>query len=225
MDSEVQKNNQTKSRDYDKEPIVIEDYNYIFGFLFIIPLTLIVLYAVFIKENNLSNFYVYAILPAVMFPFYRIYFKARKKRKIILTNTDIQFLHETIILEEIRVDEITDIRRTYSIYYHKSQIENDFHDSLSIFFFPVIVMVNLVFIVNKFFFHLYMNALKGYKFFDAIIIFSDEKFINILPTSKEEYEIVRSYFLDILNIDIKEINTFTKYSYTYENIKLKGEEQ
>jgi len=30
MDSEVQKSNQTKSRDYDKEPIVIEDYNPLF---------------------------------------------------------------------------------------------------------------------------------------------------------------------------------------------------
>jgi hypothetical protein len=49
-------------------------------------------------------------------------------------------------------------------------------------------------IIIKFFFHFFKKGSK-YRLFDAVIIFSGNKFINILPATEYEYQEVRKYFM------------------------------
>lgn len=43
-----------------------------------------------------------------MMPYIRAYLRARNKRKIILMNDSIKFMHENNVIEEIKISEITD---------------------------------------------------------------------------------------------------------------------
>ncbi|MFW2454234.1 hypothetical protein ACN4FY_11660, partial [Aliarcobacter butzleri] len=73
------------------------------------------------SESSLNR-HIFIIIPFLMMPYIRAYLRARNKRKIILMNDSIKFMHENNIIEEIKISEITDIKRTYSDLYHKTQV-------------------------------------------------------------------------------------------------------
>ena len=105
--------------DYDKEPIIIEDYNSLFIFLLNISLIPIIVYIYIynpggLDEGSLSRNIV--ITSFFMSFFIRPYLKSKGKRKIVLTNNDIKFKHENKILEEIKLSEITDIKKHILIF-------------------------------------------------------------------------------------------------------------
>ncbi|MDH1976916.1 hypothetical protein, partial [Aliarcobacter butzleri] len=115
--------------DYDKNPIEIKDYNTLFAFLITISMIPIVIYAYMHNLNtpggmSEASLYrnVFIIIPFLMKPYIIAYLKSRNKRKIILMNDSIKFVHENKTIEEIKIFEITDIKRTYSDLYHKTQI-------------------------------------------------------------------------------------------------------
>jgi hypothetical protein len=150
-------------------------------------------------------------------------FSAYDARKIVLSNSSIKFFQYDRIIEEIKIDELTDIRKTYSVLYHKSQHPNDIHKALlPIFFFLSLLIWHLPIVIFKFFFHLFKDGWKSYHFFDAIVVFSEEKFINILPVTKNEYEEIREYFM--LKKPVFDIRNTKIYWYAfandYENIRL-----
>ena len=69
--------------------------------------------------------------------------------------------------------------------------------------FPLSITIYFFILIIKIIFHFYINGFKSYRFFDSILIYdSDGNFINILPTTIEEREKIKGYFLEKLNIDV-----------------------
>ena len=199
-------------RDYDKEPIIIEDYNSLFLFLLMasfLPLCIFVyIYNPFNVEKTDSfarNLLI--IIPLMIFPYMSSYFRAKGKRKIVLENRSIKFLHENILIEEIEVSKISEIKKTYSDIYHKSQYPNIIGKigwflaiPLLAYFFGYLVLLMflglyLYIVFIKYLFHKIKDKSYKFRLFDSVIIYDNEKFINILPITNKDYEDVRNYFL------------------------------
>ena len=199
-------------RDYDKEPIIIEDYNSLFLFLLMasfLPLCILVyIYNPFNVEKTDSfarNLLI--IIPLMIFPYMSSYFRAKGKRKIVLENRSIKFLHENILIEEIEVSKISEIKKTYSDIYHKSQYPNIIGKigwflaiPLLAYFFGYLVLLMflglyLYIVFIKYLFHKIKDKSYKFRLFDSVIIYDNEKFINILPITNKDYEDVKNYFI------------------------------
>lgn len=63
---------------------------------------------------------------------------------------------------------------------------------------------------------------KNYKYrlFDAILVYSGDKFINILPITSKQYEEVRKYFLDKGLSDIENKKIYFEITHSFERINL-----
>ncbi|RBQ29481.1 hypothetical protein [Aliarcobacter vitoriensis] len=226
--------------DYDKNPIEIKDYNTLFMFLVNISLIPVLIF-VYINhkynpgEISEASLYrnLFIIIPFAM-SFYMVpYIKSRGKRKIVLTNTDIKFMHENKIIEEIKISEITNIKKTYIDMYHKSQNLKSYQRFGLLIVFPLIAILSdsyyilliipfmhIFLVITKYLFHKLKDENYKYKFFDAILVYSGDKFINILPTTNNEYEKVRKYFLDKNLGDIQNKNIYFKlFEHSFERIK------
>mgnify|MGYP003590935499 CR=1 FL=1 len=197
-------------RDYDKEPIIIEDYNSLFLFLLmasLIPLCIYIYNPLNVEKTDSFARNLLIIIPLMVFPYIRAYYRARKKRRVILENRSIKFLHEKIVIEEIDISKISDIKKTYSDIYHKSQYPNIigkigwflaipllfyFFNYYALLFFPGLY---LCIIFSKYIFHKIKDRSYTFRLFDSVIVFDGEKFINILPITNKDYEEVRNYFL------------------------------
>ncbi len=228
MDSEVQKSNQTKSRDYDKEPIVIEDYNPLFMALWTISWIPVIVYIYIFNPGGTSSqslsTNVFFILPVMMFPYLYGYIKAKDKRIIKLTNSKIEFFHEKILLEEIIIDEVTEVHKTFSDLYHKSQYPSDFGRFMSYLLAPLYLIANFILLLYKIFFHIYKDGYRSYRFYDAIIVFAGDRFINILPTTEEEYNELEKYFYRKKQINIATTKVFFDFfGHMPEKINLEGD--
>lgn len=227
--------------DYDKNPIEIEDYNALFMFLVNISLIPILIFLYInhkyspgeISEASLYR-NLFIIIPLAM-SFYMIpYIKSRRKRKIALTNTDIKFMQENVIIEEIKISEITDIKKTYTDIYHKSQNLKSYQRFGLFIVFPLIAILSnsyyilliipfmhIFLIITKCLFHKLKDKNYKYKFFDAILVYSGDKFINILPVTSSDYEKVRRYFLDKELGDIQNKKIYFKlFEHSFERINL-----
>jgi hypothetical protein len=199
-------------RDYDKDPIVIEDYNPLFMASLAFSVVPIMIYVYIYNPGGTSEQSLFRnmviIIPLTMYPYFNAYLKSRKKRKIVLANETIKFNHGNVVIEEIKLSEIVDIKKTYSDIYHKSQYLKWFQ-SLGLFIvFPLIIIsqkfyyllfiipfVHIFLISTKYIFHKIKDNKYKYQLFDSFMIYSNESFINILPTTSKEYEVVRNYFL------------------------------
>lgn len=221
--------------DYDKNPIEIKDYNTLFIFLLNISLMLIIIYIHIynpggLDESSLSRNII--IVSFFMVFFIRPYLKSKGKRKIILTNNDIKFMHENKILEEIKLSEITDIKKTYIDLYHKSQVPNKL---LLIFAYIIIIFIisekayyilllilflHIFLIIAKYILHKMKDKNYKYRLFDAILVYSGDKFINILPITSKQYEEVRKYFLDKGLSDIENKKIYFEITHSFERINL-----
>jgi uncharacterized membrane protein YjjP (DUF1212 family) len=145
-----------KKRDYDKNPIVVKDYNYVFLLCCYLVYSPCIIYILFFAHINggpvfvggTIGLYIVAIIANI-----KIFSKAFNKRKIVLSNNSIKFFHEDKILESINLDEITSINRTFSILYHKSQSVSDTIKFFQRLLSPVVfVLWFLPLITSKFFF-------------------------------------------------------------------------
>ena len=228
MEYVKQNTNPVISRDYDKDPIVIEDYNPLFLALWTISaIPIVVLIYIFNPGGTSSqslSFNVFVIIPMLMFPYIYGYFKTKGKRKLILTNEKISFLHNEILLETIKIDEITDIRKTFSDLYHVSQYPNEFGKFMSYILFPIALYMNSMLFINKLFFHIYKDGYKSYRFYDSIIVFAEDKFINILPTSLNEYDEVQKFFIVKKLVTIDSLKVFFDFfGHLPEKINLEGD--
>lgn len=226
-------------RDYDKEPIVIEDYNPLFPFLLMISLIPIMIYVYIYNpwgasEDSLAR-NMLIIIPLIMYPYIKAYFKSKGKRRIFLEENSIRFMHENMVIEKIQLQDITDIKKTYSSIYHKSQKIKWFQSFGLYVIAPLIIIVGeayyLIFVipivalfvtVAKYIFHKLKDRKYKYKLFDAIIIYGNSGFINILPASSKEYTEVRNYFLskELGDIQNKKIYFELIGDYGFENITL-----
>ncbi len=230
----IPENNQIVN--YDKNPIVIKDYNSLFIFLLNISLIPIIIYTYIYNPGGLDESSLFRNIIIVSFFmgfFIRPYLKSKGKRKIVLTNNDIKFMHENKILEEIKLSEITDIKKTYIDLYHKSQVPNKL---LLIFAYIIIIFIiisekdyyilllilflHIFLVIAKYILHKMKDKNYKYRLFDAILVYSGDKFINILPITSKQYEEVRKYFLDKSLADIENKKIYFEITHSFERINL-----
>lgn len=224
--------------DYDKNPIEIKDYNTLFYFIVMAMLIPILIYIFWFNSGGLSKDSLFRniviIIPLCMYPFLSTYLKSKGKRKVILTRDSIKFIHENKIIEEIKISEITEIKKTFNNIYHKSQKLNELRSFFMYLLIFVIVisqkLYNILLVIP--FFHLFILFVKyifhkmkdkkyKYRLFDSILVYSGDKFINILPITSKQFEEVRKYFLDngLGDIQNKKIY-FELMGHLYEKIDL-----
>lgn len=210
----------TQPRDYDKDPIVIDDYNPMLHMPVIFIAGAIFLYfeITLHKSSNPMGFWALTFFPALFF-----YFYLRKAKRVIVIKANELLYHENKqSLESIRIDEIKNIERTFNDFYLKQQQMNP-EWTFRIWLSKIISPLEYLFLlVSKFVFHLVKNRLTAYKLFDAVLVTTEDKrIINILPTNNSEYEIVRRFFLEKCAIDIAIAPIVIKYDYMDEEIAKK----
>lgn len=204
-------------RDYDKRPIVIKDYNSIFMFLVAMPWLISSFYFLFTHHNKAA----FSFLIAQTFYFnIRPYIFSGRKRSVKLSNNKIEFLQADNIIESINLDEKFEIYKTFDDYYHKSQNLSNLQKKVKwisvvllwIAYYPF-------FLLSKILFYFFKTKGTFYKFYDCIIIFQDDKVLNILATSRFERALVKKYFLDKFKIDIDLLQVCKKTDHGLEKIE------
>lgn len=213
-------------RDYDKDPIVIEDYNYIFLFLdaiYTIPILLLIyIYNPGdVSEESLFR-HVFIIIPIMMVPGVVGYKKAKGKRFIRFENNQISYQNEEKSIEKIQINELIELKKSYTDFYHKSQELSSIGKLITYIALPFAILLHFELLINKLMFHILKDGYQSYRFYDAVMIFAGNRFINILPTTKKEYNDVKKYFIERLNVNIEHIPTYFKYAYGYENLNNEG---
>ena len=205
-------------RDYDKRPIVIKDYNSIFMFLVAMPWLISSFYFLFTHHNKAA----FSFLIAQTFYFnIRPYIFSGRKRSVKLSNNKIEFLQADNIIESINLDEKFEIYKTFDDYYHKSQNLSNLQKKVKwisvvllwIAYYPF-------FLLSKILFYFFKTKGTFYKFYDCIIIFQDDKVLNILATSRYERALVKKYFLDKFKIDIDLLQVCKKTDHGLEKIEI-----
>ena len=205
-------------RDYDKRPIVIKDYNSIFMFLVAMPWLISSFYFLFTHHNKAA----FSFLIAQTFYFnIRPYIFSGRKRSVKLSNNKIEFLQADNIIESINLDEKFEIYKTFDDYYHKSQNLSNLQKKVKwisvvllwIAYYPF-------FLLSKILFYFFKTKGTFYKFYDCIIIFQDDKVLNILATSRYERALVKKYFLDKFKIDIDLLQVCKKTDHGLEKIEM-----
>ena len=205
-------------RDYDKRPIVIKDYNSIFMFLVAMPWLISSFYFLFTHHNKAA----FSFLIAQTFYFnIRPYIFSGRKRSVKLSNNKIEFLQADNIIESINLDEKFEIYKTFDDYYHKSQKYKGIQEKLRKWLLPIaLISVLQIFKFVKWLFYLVKTKGSYYKSDDAVIIFQEDKVLNILATSRFERALIKKYFLDKFKIDIDELEFYKELGHNYESIKI-----
>lgn len=211
-------------KNYNLNPIIIQDNNTIFtAILGHACLIFCNIYAIFFATHKINWT---GLSIASFFVWYRQikpHIDSEGKRKIELNDDKIKFMQENFVIEEINLQEKFEIYKTFENFYHKSQ---KIHAIFELFYFRIIAIISstiglMLILIIKFCYNLFKNGLKDYRFFDSIIILQDDKLINILPNSNTEYKMVREYFLDKFNIDIKSVKIFRNFTgHVFEKIKI-----
>ncbi|MDA3050477.1 hypothetical protein OFO03_00960 [Campylobacter sp. JMF_02 ED1] len=207
-------------RDYDKEPLIIKDYNQEVTNFWSLFVFIFVLIAIVFSKNKM-----------VILPFMIWALKSQNQYK----NAEFKFTNSTILhkspkfIKEIGIARIEKIQKTMQILYeiHNEKIENKFlkyfvNIFLILWFlgicFVTIVIENqgmpLLLIFCIFCFGLFIPQLlyhfkKDNKFvdlYDTIIIKSDDDIkICIFCAKKDDYEEIRKYVLFKKGIDINKV--------------------
>lgn len=135
----------------------------------------------------------------------------------MLENNAITYRENQNIIEQIDINQINNIKRTFNDYYRKEQNIDPDHIFRILINRVLSLAKYIVLILNKLVFHIFKNRLSAYKFYDSILVITnDNKIINILPTNHIEYENVCKYFLQRKSIDILSTPIIIKFDYRQE---------
>ena len=187
-------------------------------FLVAMPWLISSFYFLFTHHNKAA----FSFLIAQTFYFnIRPYIFSGRKRSVKLSNNKIEFLQADNIIESINLDEKFEIYKTFDDYYHKSQNLSNLQKKVKwisvvllwIAYYPF-------FLLSKILFYFFKTKGTFYKFYDCIILFQDDKVLNILATSRFERALVKKYFLDKFKIDIDLLQVCKKTDHGLEKIEM-----
>ena len=215
-------NKNENQRDYDKEPIVIKDYSRLFAFVFNIIMfvsTLIGAICLMIYKNKFCMYIagIYILIMCLIF----LGIEISNFRKFYLNpNFKFTLLNDKIL--ESKNPEI-EINLNKEIFVGLTYIAMDDKNSkftgsfLSVVVFPInIFIIQPVLIISKILFHFMRNG-EFWLFDSFIVIDKNGKFINIMATNKQEFENLKRYFKQRLEID--KFPSFYFFNYTYKFAK------
>ncbi|MFW3426796.1 hypothetical protein ACN9KI_07965 [Aliarcobacter butzleri] len=84
----------------------------------------------------------------------------------------------------------------------------------------LIPFLHIFLVITKYILHKMKDKNYKYRLFDAIIVYNNDKFINILPITNKDYQKVRNYFLDKSLGDIKNKKIYFEIAHSFEIINL-----
>lgn len=218
MSSEVQKNNQTKSRDYDKDPIIIVDRMPEISFwalviFFLIALVLVSLFVPIAKDLNWEYTVSYfAVMYGITFIFLKS--KITKIRTISLYNEKIVRQWDEHILE-MEVKEIREVRKSFLDFYDSRQKALTLYKPIYYLLMPIsFLLQHPTLIVIKSIYKI-LHGFSNKTLFDTVVIFdiNNEMIAIFIPTSelKEELKI---YFMEKGYGDIDDLSIFYTNQYS-----------
>ena len=222
--SQISNNNiNSNKRDYDKEPIIIENNVILVNFIaLIIGIFFIIAIFLFFKLNEATNssFGSFSCLVAIL-----VAFLNRQSSKIIFKNKSIKFI-DTDHEKEIKINKYLKIFQTSDT--RTNFLEKDEYlfsivmiivifwafitiliDGIKGFLFVVFficMIYTILFLPSLIFQTLKNKSIKNVKFYGNILVWSfkygnKDEYINMLPNYAQRIEI-REYFLEKIGIDI-----------------------
>jgi hypothetical protein len=226
MEKTAQGINPATPRDYDKDPIVIEDYNPLFGWLsfkYILFPSLII--SIIIEPHKLW------MLLILILPEYYIYRNSKEKRKIFLYKDRICYKHNDQLISEIFLEQNPRFFRSFQNYYHKSQDRLTFWHLIAVFlmgwlitkslflnsliFLIVFSIILIAFQITK-----WIISKKYYRFFHAVLVILDDEVIGISLLNNNDYIKVEEYF-GVHGIAMNTLPIYHKIIYGTEKIETK----
>ena len=188
--------------------------------MFLLHIPLVAILIVFWIFNG-ATFLICLMVSHIFFIYIRPYLFYGRKRSVKLTNDKIEFLQDGRLIESINLNEKFEIYKTFDDYCHKSQKYKGIQEKLRKWFLPIaLISVLQIFKFVKWLFYLVKTKGSYYKSDDAVIIFQEDKVLNVLATSKFERALIKKYFLDKFKIDIDELEFYKELGHNYESIKI-----
>lgn len=211
-------------RNYDAEPIILEDYNASFSWYSMKYIGFPLMFLAFFIYPLISGNHIkssFASLGVAMVPMYRL-FQQAKVRKIVLKQNSIEYVDSGDPLTIINLNEPNKFQKSFQNYYYKKQ---DLHILyfVFIFFFVGLLMQSLIkgallligaylaiFIINQI--TNYILSDHGALFFSSILVQQDDDVISIPIYKKKDYQDVTDY-LHLRGINIRTLPAFFKPFY------------
>ena len=209
-----EKINTENKRDYDKNPIVIEDYNpkimyeYI-NKIFLLGLLVIIINPFNILWTNMIGGFIGLLI--IYYPIYKRY-KNLKKRLIILKEENIHVYYKNKKLYKLTIKDINLIEKTYQSFYTKEQSIQKFNGFkklfayiLNIVLLPLKILDLLKIIFKKVFLIKNFKTAINSEIFDSLLLVTDDEIINILIPTNEIYDELNEYVKEKFFKDIKQL--------------------
>ena len=219
FDKNLNTNSNENKRDYDKEPLIIKDYNGEVTSFWTLFVFIFILIAIAFSDNKF-----------VVLPFLIWIFKSENQYK----NAEFKFTNSSILhtspkfIKEIGTQRIDKIQKSMQIFYeiHNEKVENKFLKYfVNIFLilwllgiiFVVIVIENqlasilpifIIFLLGLFVPQVLYHLKKDKNFltlYDTILVKTDDFKICIFIAKNDDYKEIRKYFLFKKGIDINKV--------------------
>ena len=225
MSSEMQKNNQMKSRDYDKEPIVIEDYNP--KVIFYVIVSELLLWELFfilnpMELNNSNLIKAFIVLPIIALPTMVEYIRI-KNRTYILKNKTIELKRKNNNLV-FNLNCVKDLKISFQSYYTKAQKISGYKKFFWYVFSFVLIPFQIITEVQNYFVRkVFFNESNVSTYNSLLLYFDNGEFINLYLKDSKSYNDLNQYCNDKFGKNIEDLDKeFFYYFYMY-NIISEGE--
>lgn len=235
--NEISNSNQninSTQRDYNKNPIIIENYMHgkymIYSMIVVLPLLLLALLIAPVGEKYIRTFMqMLIVIPIMSFVTFSRLDKSKNKY-FKLTNSTTNYFSNKNDIKTILTQDIIKVKfARFSVWNRDQKMPIFIYFVFAIWFslgtflegimvpLTFTLFVVLLFLLTKFLLHIHKGGFKSLRFFDQLVIYENDfkggRVINILVATNDEYNELREYFLQILNIDIDKVpRTFSVFS-------------
>lgn len=209
-------------RDYDKEPIVIEDY--IPRIIFYVILSELIFWELLfiinpMEINNSEVLRILLCLPIIILPTFFEY-RQNKSKSYILKNNTIEIKTKTHT-EIYNLDKFKSIEKTFQSYYSKKQKVDGLKKVFWYIFSIILIPIQFTIEIQNFFVRKIIFSGKKLNSYNSLIItFEGDEFINIFLKDEKQYQEMKKYCLNQLGEDIEKIEKkYFIYFYIYNIIR------
>lgn len=209
-------------RDYDKNPIVIEDY--IPRIIFYVILSELIFWELLfiinpMEINNSEVLRILLCLPIIILPTFFEYIQNESKSYILKNNT-IEIRTKTHT-EIYNLDKFKSIEKTFQSYYSKKQKVDGVKKVFWYIFSIILIPIQFTIEIQNFFVRKIIFSGKKLNSYNSLIItFEGDEFINIFLKDEKQYQEMKKYCLNRLGEDIEKIEKkYFIYFYIYNIIR------
>ncbi len=213
--------NETSERDYDKNPIVIEDRMPEIGFWFFMSFAIIPLCVVLfiMQQTGIKIDWTHVLISAsiIYIPgFFSLAVNMPKDKKIkFYENKIVREWDEKLL--ELNFNEELDFQIGYIDFYNKRQEANDFVKLLLPIYYPIVAFIQHPYLLIIKTIYKSINKFNNKKKFDTLYIFNKTEMIAVFIESDLIEKDLKKY-LSLKSIDITLLETFYTTSYVFDGM-------